>query len=79
MPTFYHTTESIDSELEELSRKCSFITLEEASTSPRIQEVSINRNAEKRFRGYLIFGEHPRELISPETGMHFLRDLCHNS
>jgi hypothetical protein len=29
-------------------------------------------------RAYLLFGEHPRELISPESGLHFLRDLCSN-
>lgn len=26
--------------------------------------------------GYILFGEHPRELISPESGIHFLNDLC---
>ena len=29
-------------------------------------------------KAYLLFGEHPRELISPETGLNFLRDLCYN-
>lgn len=29
-------------------------------------------------RAYLLFGEHPRELISPESGLDFLNDLCSN-
>jgi len=28
---------------------------------------------------YLLFGEHAREMISPETGMQFLKDLCESS
>jgi len=26
-----------------------------------------------------VFGEHARELISPETGMHFAKKLCSQS
>lgn len=29
-------------------------------------------------KAYILFGEHPRELISPESGIRFLNDLCDN-
>lgn len=39
----YHTTSEINDELESLSRSCSFLSLSNASDSPLIKEVSINR------------------------------------
>ncbi|CAD8066346.1 unnamed protein product [Paramecium primaurelia] len=72
----YHTTAEINEELESLSRSCSFLSLSNASDSPLIKEVNINRNQNKKYRAYILFGEHPRELISPESGIHFLNDLC---
>lgn len=38
--------------------------------------MHINENDDKLYRGFLLFGEHPRELISPETGLKFVQDLC---
>lgn len=40
----YHTTSELNDELESLSRSCSFLTLNNASDSPLIKEISINKN-----------------------------------
>lgn len=40
----YHTTAELNEELESLSRSCSFLTLNNASDSPLIKEISINKN-----------------------------------
>lgn len=28
--------------------------------------------------GFVVFGEHAREMISPETGLHYVKELCRN-
>lgn len=30
-------------------------------------------------KGFMIFGEHPREMISPETGLNLVKALCYKS
>ncbi len=47
-----------------------------ASNEPYIQLVHINENDDKPYKGFILFGEHPRELISPETGLNFIQELC---
>jgi len=35
-------------------------------------------NKSHKKKALLIFGEHPRELITAEVGLHLLKDLCKN-
>lgn len=46
---------------------------------PRLSMVSLNKNKEKTNKAFILFGEHARELISPETGLHFVKKLCQES
>lgn len=87
IPDFYHTSEAINEQIDSVAKRCgSFITTvwkiiyckSHASESPLIKEININNSKEKKLRAYLLFGEHPRELISPESGLRFLQDLCEN-
>jgi hypothetical protein len=50
----------------------------DALQEPRVQEVMINEGEGRKMKAYLLFGEHPREMISPETGLNFIRELCYN-
>jgi len=50
----YHTTAEMNEELESLSRSCSFLSLSNASDSPLIKEVNINRNQNKKYRGIIL-------------------------
>jgi len=76
---FYHTTEQLRSEAKRLSKECgghlSFKTLKDNGVE--IDVVTV-RNAEATpvNKVFILFGEHSRELISPESGLHFLRALC---
>ena len=59
---------------------CCFKSLK--SSSPEIYELDIestDKSGGELLRGMVIFGEHPRELISPETGLNFVSALCDES
>jgi hypothetical protein len=45
---------------------------------PDIDLITFNENGSKPHKAFVLFGEHARELISPETGLHFLKELCNN-
>lgn len=47
-----------------------------ASEEPLIYELSIASTSQESMKGLLIFGEHPREMISPETGINIAKSLC---
>jgi len=40
--------------------------------------VRINNNLGKKYKSFLLFGEHPRELITTETSLRLLEKLCNN-
>lgn len=40
--------------------------------------VRLNNIERKKYNSFLLFGEHPRELISSETGLHLVKKLCKN-
>lgn len=81
---YYHTTKEIDDEIERLEKVCDAsmevshergdydVTL----TMVRIRPLRSKGNATSVNRAFLLFGEHSRELISPESGLYFLRQLC---
>eukprot|EP00927_Polykrikos_kofoidii_P026018 TRINITY_DN2325_c0_g1_i5.p1 TRINITY_DN2325_c0_g1~~TRINITY_DN2325_c0_g1_i5.p1 ORF type:complete len:424 (-),score=69.19 TRINITY_DN2325_c0_g1_i5:46-1317(-) len=80
---FYHTTDGIHAELLSLASRCPGMTLESrqgigASGDVRSIDVVIVRalHASPTNRNFFLFGEHARELISAESGLHFVRTLC---
>jgi len=80
---YYHSTQGIHDELVRLSQNCPGMKLETRSStgddgsSRDIDVVTIrNTNGTAVNRNFILFGEHARELISPESGLHFVKTLC---
>lgn len=75
---FYHTTDAIHNELIELSSRCPGMHLESKMAEDRsIDVVTIKAaNSKPVNKNFLLFGEHARELISPESALHFVKTLC---
>merc|ERR1719453_552050 len=49
----------------------------EATPHGTIDVVTIrDPNSQPVNKNFLLFGEHSRELISPESGLHFVKSLC---
>jgi hypothetical protein len=46
------------------------------SSNPDLNLIKLKGTGEKRLKAFLLFGEHPRELISPETGLKLTKMLC---
>ncbi|EAS00566.2 zinc carboxypeptidase family protein (macronuclear) [Tetrahymena thermophila SB210] len=76
----YHTTDEINLLLQQLDGNCEGYSLNLANDDPDIYEVTLSSlESDKPLKALIIFGEHPRELISPETGLNFLKSLCGQS
>merc|ERR1719386_300489 len=77
---FYHTSEQLHQELVDLSSRCEGMSLQSipsGSGSANIDVVSIKKPGTTPInKNFLLFGEHARELISPESGLHFIKSLC---
>jgi len=85
---FYHTTDQIHEELKALSHSCPELSMKtESRPSPSsdsddlvvlIDFIRIKRKGKEpaQNRAFFLFGEHARELISPESALHFIRTLC---
>jgi hypothetical protein len=76
---FYHTSDELREQVTSLSRSCngalSVRTHEDNGTS--IDVITVKQlNARPVNRVFILFGEHSRELISPESGLYFLQVLC---
>ena len=75
---FYHSTEEIHATVISLSRSCrapfSFHTVK-CGLSCNIDVVDIG-NPKNSNKVFYLFGEHARELISPETAVHLMQELC---
>jgi len=76
---WYHTSEELLSEVDRLAGVCNgMLSKRTASDSDvhidvlRVRDASANASN----RVFVVFGEHSRELISPESGLAFLRMLC---
>jgi len=82
LPSFYHKTEQITKDLMDLGAdgKCPGLSLQSIQGDTgevTIDVVDMKRpDANPRRKMFLLFGEHARELISPETGLHFIKRLC---
>jgi len=79
MYPFYHTTEEIHKEAIRLSHKCNGAlkvkTIQDGNVS--LDVVTVRKaSAKPQNRVFILFGEHSRELISPESGLYLLRALC---
>jgi len=75
---YYHTTDEIHEELTAIASRCPIMKLEtKMAGSNAIDVVTIKAaNAQPVNKNFLLFGEHARELISPESGLHFVKTLC---
>eukprot|EP01016_Furgasonia_blochmanni_P015656 TRINITY_DN1864_c0_g4_i2.p1 TRINITY_DN1864_c0_g4~~TRINITY_DN1864_c0_g4_i2.p1 ORF type:complete len:494 (-),score=170.00 TRINITY_DN1864_c0_g4_i2:173-1654(-) len=74
---YYHTTDQLEEAVDKIAAKCEFMTVSELNDEPRIRLIEINRNPEaEKQKVFLLFGEHAREMISPETGLQLLKTLC---
>lgn len=45
----------------------------------KISILHVNKDKNMPNKAFILFGEHARELISPETGLRFLQKLCKGS
>merc|ERR1719158_1748971 len=77
---FYHTTSDIHRQLVDLSSNCPGMTLRQengGSDSLSIDVVNIKAPGSSPVnKNFYLFGEHARELISPESGLHLIQSLC---
>jgi len=77
---YYHSSDAIHQEITDLATKCPAMKLEtktDESGNLAIDVVTI-RDPESQpiNKNFLLFGEHARELVSPESGLHFIKTLC---
>jgi len=75
---YYHSTDAIHDELTQLATRCPGMTLETKAADTRsIDSITIKAPGSSPIsKNFLLFGEHARELISPESGLHFIKTLC---
>eukprot|EP00933_Yihiella_yeosuensis_P016979 TRINITY_DN14330_c3_g1_i1.p1 TRINITY_DN14330_c3_g1~~TRINITY_DN14330_c3_g1_i1.p1 ORF type:complete len:403 (-),score=86.18 TRINITY_DN14330_c3_g1_i1:117-1325(-) len=87
LPSFMHTSDQIHDELASMVANCaadfSIKTHSKSGADGRqvdIDTVSIKgKGASPKNKVFLLFGEHARELISAESGLHFMKQLCSGS
>jgi hypothetical protein len=87
MPSFYHTTDEIHEALRNLLDNCPMLSMSALSKTSSVtgRKVTVdvfsvkNPEADPVNKVFVLFGEHPRELISSESGFHFIQSLCSNS
>ena len=75
--SFYHTTDQLLEEFRSTPCSTGSVTVsdDEEQSIPRV-EISSGGSGKENI--VLFFGEHARELISPETGLRFFQYLCGN-
>ncbi|CAG9313373.1 unnamed protein product [Blepharisma stoltei] len=74
LPHFYHKTEEIQRYISSLS--CPALKLKSSDT---IHSYYISASTPHALKVFLLFGEHPRELISTELGLEFIKEACNGS
>ena len=76
---FYHTTEYIHAAVERLKATCAVpIYVKSHSSGIDVVDIGNNEDSSKQ-RIFYLFGEHARELVSPETALELMNDLCSHS
>lgn len=76
---FYHSTEFIHAAVERLGSACAVpftVTSHACGENCVIDVVDIGKNDGNKRKVFYLFGEHARELVSPETALELMRDLC---
>lgn len=87
LPSFYHTSDQLNAELDRLTKKCPGWSRETRrdhslpeGRGPELDVVRIKLPISTPEGGghrvAMVFGEHARELITVETSLHFMRALC---
>jgi len=74
----YHTTEELADEFEAMAERCPQLqTGWEINGDVRLQKVIITGPGDqKKMKALYFFGEHARELISPESALGFAKLMC---
>ena len=75
---FYHSTNDIHARVARLKSNCGApisVTSQACGENCQIDVVDIGNPSNSR-KVFLLFGEHARELISPETALAVMEDLC---
>lgn len=77
---WYHSGESIHAALADLTANCDKANLALTSLggeSVSLDVVRVTKGSSKgKKKALFVFGEHAREVVSPESGLHFLLTLC---
>jgi len=85
---WYHSADDIHAGLQELAGNCQgaelaltqtteFNAAESAGQAVSLDVVRIQRSGtQAKKKAMLVFGEHAREIISPETALNFVKSLC---
>lgn len=79
---FYHTSSALTDEASSLAASCSGLSLsaeaDGAASVPVARLSALGGSGEQgqELKVVMVFGEHARELISPETGLAWLKKLC---
>ena len=77
---FYHTSDEIHQEAKHLAKNsqgmASVRTLNAGDVAIDVVRVRAQQTVPPTNRAFLLFGEHSRELISPESGLRLLQVIC---
>lgn len=77
---FYHTSDELLAQVKKLKKTCTGVTLDLQSvhdSNVTIDTVRVKKvGATPVNKVFVLFGEHSRELISPESGLTLLKMLC---
>lgn len=82
VPSFYHTQDDFDKRLKQIASECkNLLTFETIEAKLGIVAAVIKAKENTQVIGgkkvaMLLFGEHAREVISSETALEFISDLC---
>ncbi len=81
VPSFYHSTAELRSALQQIEgANVNVETRKSKDGSVELDLVHIKPSGSsastgEKMKAFFVFGEHARELISPESGLHFVRHL----
>lgn len=80
MYPWYHTSAELDKEAHRLASSCKAASATVSRASEEGVYVTMLRVRARQSNAtnkvFILFGEHSRELISPESGLHLVRMLC---
>lgn len=81
LPAFYTRVEDFPRRLKEVTAGCGNLASIDTTTGTTIVNINTGGSnaaaaAHAPVRGVILFGEHARELISPELGLKLVADIC---